>query len=67
MQSTNRSGRLARIALALGKPCHAWRNSESHIDLTADAEPGDIPAPFLDGSAWRVSYSEEPHGEALVG
>jgi hypothetical protein len=57
----------SRIALALGKPCHAWRSSESHIELTADAEPGDIPAPFLDGSAWRVSYSEEPHGEALVG
>jgi len=55
----------SRIALALGKPCHAWRNPESHIELTADAEPGDIPAAFLDGSAWRASYSEEPH-EALV-
>jgi hypothetical protein len=55
----------SRIALALGKPCHAWRNAGSHIELTADAEPGDIPAAFLDGSAWRASYSEEPY-EALV-
>jgi hypothetical protein len=55
----------SRIALALGKPCHAWSNPGSHIELTADAEPGDIPAGFIDGSAWRLSYSEDPH-EALV-
>jgi hypothetical protein len=55
----------SRIALALGKPCHAWSNPESHVELTADADPGDIPAAFLDGSAWRLSYSEEPR-EALV-
>jgi hypothetical protein len=57
----------SRIALALGKPCHAWRSAESHIDLTADAEPGDIPAAFLDGTAWRAAYSELPYGEALAG
>jgi hypothetical protein len=57
----------SRIALALGKPCHAWRAPESRIDLTAEAEPGEIPAAFLDGSAWRRSYSELPYGEALVG
>jgi hypothetical protein len=57
----------SRIALALGKPCHAWRAPESRIELTADAALGDIPAAFLDGSAWRLSYSEEPYAGALVG
>ena len=50
----------SRIALALGKPCRAWRNPESHIELTADAEPGDIPAAFLDGSAWRSPTARSP-------
>jgi hypothetical protein len=57
----------SRIALALGKPCHAWRNPESRIDLTAVSTLDDVPVPFLDGSAWRVSYSEQPFEGATVG
>jgi hypothetical protein len=58
----------SRIALALGKPCHAWRNPGSRIDLTADAKATDVPAAFLDGSAWRLSYSEQPfEGELVAG
>ena len=56
----------SRIALALGKPCRAWRNPESRIELTAEAKPGDVPTPFLDGSAWLLSYSEQPFEGDLV-
>ena len=56
----------SRIALALGKPCHAWRNAESRIDLVAGARLDDLPAPFVDGSAWRLSYSEQPFEGDLV-
>jgi len=56
----------SRIALALGKPCRAWRNPESRIDLTADAKADDLPAAFVDGSAWRLSYSEQPFEGELV-
>ncbi len=48
----------SRIALALDKPCVAWRSPKSHIELTADAGVNDVPTPFLDGSAWRASFRE---------
>ena len=48
----------SRIALALGKPCRAWRSEENRIELTADARIDDVPTSFLDGSAFRASYGE---------
>lgn len=47
------------IDIALGKPCHAWRNPEGHIRLSVDADPGEVPAGFFDGSVWKQFYSEE--------
>ncbi|MFQ5856503.1 MAG: C45 family autoproteolytic acyltransferase/hydrolase [Anaerolineae bacterium] len=48
------------IFVALGKPCHAWRNPEGHVRLRMDAVPEEVPAGFLDGNVWKRFYSEEP-------
>ena len=48
------------IAMALGKPCHAWRSPEGYITLTVDQNPDQVPAGFFDGGVWKQFYSEEP-------
>ena len=50
----------SKIALALGKPCHAWRAREAHItlDMTMGAE--DIPEGLGNGETWKKFYTEEP-------
>lgn len=46
---------------ALGKPCHAWRHPEGHVRATMELAEGAIPPSFLDGTAWRRFYTEEPY------
>lgn len=49
----------SRIHIALGKPCVAWREEQSHLTLEMTTEPEDIPAGFVDGSAFRKFYTED--------
>ncbi len=51
----------SRIALALGKPCHAWRSAEGHVQLTMDVNPAKIPEGFRNGDVWKEFYREEPN------
>ncbi len=48
------------IALALGKPCHAWRAREAHITLDMTMGPEDIPEGLRNGEIWKQFYTEEP-------
>jgi hypothetical protein len=48
------------IVMALGKPCHAWRDEAAMLRLTMEATPDSLPAGFVDGSVWKRFYSEEP-------
>jgi len=50
----------SKIALALGKPCHAWRAPEAHITLDMTMGPEDIPEGLRNGEIWKEFYTEEP-------
>ncbi len=50
----------SKIAMALGKPCHAWRDESAILRLTMEAAAESVPAGFVDGSVWKRFYSEEP-------
>ncbi len=50
----------SKIALALGKPCHAWRAREAHITLDMTMGPEDIPEGLRNGEIWKEFYTEEP-------
>ena len=55
-----------RIALGARQALPRVAEPESRIDLTADASPDDVPAPFLDGSAWRLRTASSPTRPAAV-
>ncbi|MBI2304823.1 MAG: hypothetical protein HYU86_08790 [Chloroflexi bacterium] len=50
----------SRISLALGKPCHAWREMDGHVSLDMTFDPRQIPEPFATGEVWKKLYIEEP-------
>jgi hypothetical protein len=50
----------SKIAIALGKPCHAWRAKEAHITLDMAMGVKDIPEGLLNGETWKKFYTEEP-------
>jgi hypothetical protein len=50
----------SKIALALGKPCHAWRAREAHITLDMTMGPEAIPEGLRNGQIWKKFYTEEP-------
>ncbi len=50
----------SKIALALGKPCHAWRAREAHIALDMTMGSEDIPEGLRNGHIWKKFYTEEP-------
>lgn len=50
----------SRIAIALGKPCQAWGHPQGWILLEAGGDASQVPVGFLDGSAWKRFYTEEP-------
>ena len=58
----------SRIAIALGKPCHAWRSREGWVELTADVTGDAVASPFVHGTTWKRFYSEIPNdGRMSVG
>ncbi|HWP34012.1 MAG TPA: C45 family autoproteolytic acyltransferase/hydrolase, partial [Thermodesulfobacteriota bacterium] len=50
----------SRVAVALGKPCHAWRHPEGHLVVRLDVRPEALPAGFLTGETWKRFWTEEP-------
>ncbi len=56
---------LSTIALAVGKPCHAWRSTDGWIRLPANCDLASVPRSFMDGTAWRRFYSESPNLSAV--
>lgn len=53
--------RETRFWLALGKPCHAWRNPEGFLSGRMDRLET-FPAGFLNGEVWKRFWTEDPHG-----
>ena len=54
------------VMIALGKPCHAWKNPEGHIITTIrDALNGRIPEGFMNGDVFKKFYIEEPYSAGL--
>ena len=51
------------IHVALGKPCHAWREEDGHISIPMDFKDGDIPEGFLNGDVFKKYYIEEARFE----
>ena len=49
----------SKISIALGKPCHAWRDKRAHISLSMEVKPEDIPEGFKNGEIWKEFYTEE--------
>jgi hypothetical protein len=50
----------SRVAIALGKPCHAWRHTEGHIEVTPTGRPQDFPERFRTGETWKTYWTEAP-------
>lgn len=50
----------SRVAIALGKPCHAWRHADGHIEVMPAGRPEDIPARFRTGETWKTYWTEAP-------
>lgn len=50
----------SKISIALGKPCHAWRDKKANITLSLDSKKKDIPEGFINGEIWKKYYTEEP-------
>jgi|ECHnycMinimDraft_1075156.scaffolds.fasta_scaffold03862_2 hypothetical protein len=48
----------SKIYIALGKPCHAWRNPKGHIMLTMKTKEEEIPEGFRNGDIWKEFYIE---------
>lgn len=49
-----------RFWIALGKPCHAWRQPGGSIEGTLN-QLADIPEGFLNGDVWKRYWVEEPY------
>ena len=50
----------SRFAIALGKPCHAWREPRGHLWLDMSFNPEGLPRQFVDGEIWKELYIEDP-------
>jgi isopenicillin-N N-acyltransferase like protein len=48
------------VRVALGKPCHAWRHADGHIELTLRFRVEDIPEGLRTGEVWKRYWTEEP-------
>lgn len=48
------------VRVALGKPCHAWRHADGHIELTLRFKVEDIPEGLRTGEVWKRYWTEEP-------
>ena len=52
-----------RFWIALGKPCHAWRDPDGFIEGTLD-QLDQIPEGFLNGEVWKRFWTEEANLDA---
>ena len=50
----------SKIFIALGKPCHAWRDKRANLSFTMDMDFSSIPNNFKNGEIWKEFYTEEP-------
>ena len=48
------------VRIALGKPCHAWRHGDGHIELTLRFKIEDIPEGLRTGEVWKRYWTEKP-------
>ena len=48
------------VRVALGKPCHAWRHGDGHIELTLRFKIEDIPEGLRTGEVWKRYWTEKP-------
>ena len=64
MEINGKSPEKSKIAVALGKPCHAWRAKEAHIFLDLSMGPEDIPEGFRQGHTFEKFYMEEAKNKA---
>jgi len=60
MEINARTPEKSKIALALGKPCHAWKAEGAHVTVDMTVRPEDIPEGLRDGTIWKKFYTEEP-------
>jgi hypothetical protein len=61
MEINGREPEKSRIAIALGKPCHAWKDKEAHIICDMTIGPKDLAEGLRNGEAWKKFYTEEPN------
>lgn len=47
------------VRIALGKPCHAWRHADGHLEATLRFRVEDIPAAFRSGEVWQRYWTED--------
>ncbi len=48
------------VRIALGKPCHAWRHTDGHLEATLRFRAEEIPAAFRSGEVWKRYWTEDP-------
>ncbi|MGQ0570381.1 MAG: C45 family autoproteolytic acyltransferase/hydrolase [Armatimonadota bacterium] len=48
------------VRIALGKPCHAWRYPDGHLEITMRVRSEDIPEGFRTGDVWKRYWTEAP-------
>ncbi len=48
------------VRIALGKPCHAWRHADGHLETTLRFRAEDIPQAFRSGEVWKRYWTEAP-------
>jgi hypothetical protein len=46
------------VRIALGKPCHAWRHADGHLEATLRFRVEDIPQEFRSGEVWKRYWTE---------
>ena len=54
------------VRIALGKPCHAWRHADGHIELTLRFRTEDIPEGLRTGEVWKRYWTETPFAEPVA-
>ncbi|MFQ5902381.1 MAG: C45 family autoproteolytic acyltransferase/hydrolase, partial [Candidatus Binatia bacterium] len=59
MEIDRQNPKRSKISIALGKPCHAWREEKGHINLDMSTEASAIPQDFVSGEVWKEFYRED--------
>jgi len=49
------------VRFALGKPCHAWRYDDGHLEISLRFRPEDVPEGFRTGEVWKRYWTEAPY------